>query len=124
VRALGVTEADAVDGGPLPRSFVARTTKVYGVPFASPRTVVDVAGCLPITTRPLHDGQDGDVVTVYELIALPLSAGVTQDTAASAFPAVANTPVGANGGPTGVTGADGPEEGLIPAAFSAFTVKK
>ena len=35
----GVTGADATDGAPVPTLFVARTVKVYGVPFVKPVTV-------------------------------------------------------------------------------------
>ena len=58
-------------------------------------------------------------------MALPPSAGAVQVTVAEAFPAVADTPVGALGAvlPLGVTGADAAEAGPVPTALVAVTVK-
>jgi hypothetical protein len=36
---VGVTGADGADAGPVPTLFVARTVKVYAVPFRRPVTV-------------------------------------------------------------------------------------
>ena len=63
-------------------------------------------------------------VTVYEVMALPpFDAGAVKLTIAWALPAVAVTPVGAPGGPTGVTLFEGLDAGPDPSAFVAFTVK-
>ncbi len=47
----------------------------------------------------------------------------TSVSATDPFPATPDTPVGAPGRPTGVTGLDGAESGPVPAAFTAATVK-
>ncbi len=47
--ALGVTELDGEDSGPVPAVLVADTVNVYAVPLVSPATVVEVAGGLPVT---------------------------------------------------------------------------
>jgi hypothetical protein len=41
--ATGVTAPDGADAAPNPNAFVARTVKVYAVPFVRPATVVDSA---------------------------------------------------------------------------------
>jgi hypothetical protein len=55
----------------------------------------------------------------------PLLVGGVQLTVAELFPAVAVTPVGAPGapGPVGVTAFDGADEGPVPDALVATTVK-
>ena len=47
--ALGVTDADAADAGPVPTAFVAVTVNVYAVPLLRPVTVVAVPGGDPVT---------------------------------------------------------------------------
>jgi len=91
---------------------------VYDVPFASPPIVIGLAE--PLAVRP-----PGDDVTVYDVIGEPpFEAGAAKDTVAAPLLAIAETAVGALGGPTGVTGVDGAEAGLAPpAAFLATTVR-
>jgi hypothetical protein len=47
--AVGVTEFDGADAGPVPTEFVALTVNVYAVPFVSPPIVAPVAGGDPVT---------------------------------------------------------------------------
>ena len=47
--AVGVTEFEDADAGPVPTAFVADTLNVYAVPLLSPLTVAVVAGGLPVT---------------------------------------------------------------------------
>ena len=61
--------------------------------------------------------------TVYDVIAAPpLDAGAVQLTVADAFPATADTAVGAPGTVMGTTTFDGVDAALVPAAFVAVTV--
>jgi hypothetical protein len=46
--AIGVTAFDAADGGPVPTLLLAVTVNVYGVPFASPVTLIDVQGAVQL----------------------------------------------------------------------------
>ena len=64
-------------------------------------------------------------VIVYAVIGLPPFDGAVHDTFAVAFPATADTPVGAAGavGAVGVTAAEAVEAGPGPMAFVAVTVK-
>src|SRR5437763_1774277 len=63
-------------------------------------------------------------VTVYAVTGEPPSeAGGVQVTTADALPAVAVTPVGASGTVIGVTGDEGVDGVLSPAALLAMTVK-
>ena len=60
------------------------------------------------------------------MIGLPPSGGAVQVTVAEALPAVAVTPVGAEGAVAaacGVTELDGADAGLVPMALVAVTVK-
>ena len=60
---------------------------------------------------------------MYDVIAAPpLLAGAVNDTAACAFPAVAETSVGVPGTVDGVTGLDGSDDSEEPALFVATTV--
>jgi hypothetical protein len=47
--AVGVTELDGAEAGPVPTELAAATVNVYAVPFVKPVTVADVAGGLPVT---------------------------------------------------------------------------
>jgi hypothetical protein len=47
--AVGVTEFDGAEAGPVPAALVAVTVKVYAVPFASPVTVIGLLEPLPVT---------------------------------------------------------------------------
>ncbi len=53
----------------------------------------------------------------------PLEAGALKVMFAVVLPGVAETPVGAPGTVTGVTGLDAVEAGPVPTALVAFTVK-
>jgi hypothetical protein len=65
----------------------------------------------------------GFEVTVYCVIGLPPSDdGAIHATVAVAFPAMAVTPVGASGGPVGVTPLEGADGTLVPTTFVATTV--
>jgi len=66
----------------------------------------------------------GEDVTVYTVMADPPSlAGAVKETDAEAFPAVAETPVGAPGTVAGVTDALGLLAEPIPTVLVALTVK-
>jgi hypothetical protein len=89
--AAGVTEFDAAEAIELPTAFVATITKVYGVPFVNPVTLMGEVA--PVAVMP--PGLD---VTVYPVITLPPSfVGAVNATLAERSPAVATTPVGAPG---------------------------
>jgi len=62
----------------------------------------DTVELRPVVVIPVHAGHAGDGEIVYPVIAEPPSeAGAVHDTTADAFPATANTPVGAPGAVTG-----------------------
>ena len=115
---FGLTLLEATDAFPVPMPFVAVTVNVYEVPLVSPLTVqASVAGNGDERVQVLASGVE---VTVYCIIAAPpLPAGAVQATEACALPGVAETPVGAPGTVRGVTGTDGAEGSLVPAAFVA-----
>ena len=99
--------------------FVATTVNVYAVPFVNPVTLTDVAPVVDPVAPP------GDAVTVYPVMGEPpLEAGAVHDTVANAFPATADTAVGAPGavGPVGVTAVDGADAAPGPMVFVATTV--
>ncbi len=96
--ALGVAAFDGDEPAPVPPPFVAETTNVYAVPFVSPGTTVAVAGGAPFTVVVAWATTPMNGVTVYEVIALPLSAGATQLTITEESAAEAETPEGASGG--------------------------
>jgi hypothetical protein len=88
---LGVTAVDAADGLELPAELVATTVKVYAVPLVRPVTVIGDAEPVPVSDPGLE-------VTVYPvMVEPPLDIGGVKLTVACAFPAVADTPVGAPG---------------------------
>jgi len=65
----------------------------------------------------------GAAVAVYAVMAAPpFDAGAVHDTVACSCPAAAVAPVGASGGPVGVTGSVVFDSGESPAALVAFTV--
>ena len=83
-----------------------------------PVTVMGLA-VLPVPVNP-----PGLEVTVYRVIALPpLEAGAVKLTVAWALPGVAEAPVGAPGTVAGVTEFEGADDGPVPAALVAVTVK-
>jgi len=105
-----------VADGPVPSAFVAVTVNVYAVPFTNPVTVIGEPG--PEAVKP-----PGLAVTVYCVIGSPpLLVGAAKLTTALPLPGMADTEVGAPGGPVGVTGEDGAEYGPVPTAFLAATV--
>jgi hypothetical protein len=68
--------------------------------LVSPVTVVEVAGGLPVTVTGVCAVEPTYGVTVYLVIALPpVLEGAVQLTVADPLPAVAVTPVGADGTP-------------------------
>ena len=93
--------------------------------MVSPVTDVLVAGGLPLTivgacaVVPMYG------VTVYSVIGLPPFEGAVQLTTAEPLPAVAVTAVGAAGAvtETGVTAGEAADEGPVPTALVAATVK-
>src|SRR4051812_4912447 len=95
----GVTAADAADSGPEPNAFTARTWKVYAVPFVRPVTTFVVA----VAERPVTvlTTEPPELTTIsWLVIGLPPSLAATvQLTVAWALAAVADTPLGADGGP-------------------------
>ena len=87
----GVTGADGSDGSLVPALLVAVTVKVYAVLFVSP--VICIGDTEPDAVPP-----PGLAVTVYDVIgAPPVEKGAVNATDALVFPAVAMTPVGADG---------------------------
>ena len=89
----GVTLLDGLEAAPDPSTFVAVTVNVYGVPFVRPVTVqescpLDHAHVLP----------PGELVTVYDVIAIPPSLdGAVQETVAWLSAPLAVGPVGLPG---------------------------
>src|SRR5262245_26215340 len=92
--ALGATPgvaAKALDAGPGPTAFVARTITVYAVPFARP--VIGHESPLVVQEAP-----PGAAVAVYEMTGEPPSlAGAAQVAVIRPSPAVAEASVGALG---------------------------
>ena len=85
--------------------------------MARPMTVIGEAA--PLAMMP-----PGDEVAVYEVIAdPPFEAGGVNATVACPLPAVAMPIVGAPGTAAGVTLFEGVDEGPVPVAFVAVTVK-
>ena len=83
----------------------------------SPVTVIGLDEPVPVFPP-------GFEVTVYPVIAEPPSlTGAVNVTVAWAFPAVADTPVGAPGTVPGVTEFEAALAGPVPLAFVAVTVK-
>lgn len=85
-----MTLFDAELSAPVPTAFVAFTLNVYAVPLVRPVTVIGD----PLPVAVMLPGVD---VTVYCVIALPPLLGALNETVACAFPAVAETLVGAPG---------------------------
>ena len=94
------------------------------MPFVSPNTVHETAGAIAMQ---LFD-PDVDCTMYLATVAPPLEIGAVHDTTdePSAFTertTVADTPVGAVGGPLGVTAREEADAGPVPATFVAVTVK-
>ena len=112
----GVTGVDGSEDRLVPMEFVAVTVKVYAVLVARPVTVTDV----PVVVAVTSPGAD---VTVYSVMGLPPSEpGAVHATTAETSLGVANTSVGASGGPMGITTLEGVELRLGPTEFVAVTV--
>jgi hypothetical protein len=111
----GVTEADTVDNAELPINVVAITLNVTPDPFVKPVTVAD-------RTFPTVTGLPTEGVTVYPVIVEPPSeAGAVQETDADALLATAVTPVGAPGGPFGITSGEYGEVNCALLLYAART---
>ena len=77
VTAVGVTEFDALEGGPVPAMLIAATVKVYAVAVVSPVMVVEVP--VPLIDSPPHPEQVGLATTVYPVMGdPPVLAGAVQ----------------------------------------------
>jgi hypothetical protein len=96
-------------------ALVALTVKVYSTPFVSPVTSIGLA--VPVAVWP-----PGEAVTVYCVIGLPPSGGAVKLIVARRLPRTAVTPVGAPGGPSGVTEFETPGS-PVPALVVAVTEK-
>src|SRR5579871_5713922 len=119
----GTTWFDADDGAPDPMTLAAVTVKSYVSPFVRPDTV-QCNG--PDDQVHVFDADElvetSNVATAYDVTGLPPSApGEDHDTTASAFPALALTPVGAAGTVAGVSDGEGLDTGDVPSAFVADT---
>lgn len=113
----GVTEAEAEDAAEFPTLLIALTVNVRAVPLVRSLNVA-------VRTLPTVCAEPEEGVTMYPVIsAPPFESGADQFTTAEAFPAVADTPVGAPATVAGVTGDDAEEEGEFPKLFFATTVK-
>jgi len=111
-----ITEDDASELALVPAAFVAVTVNVYAVIWVRPVIVADV----PLVVAVTPPGSD---VTVYSVIGLPPSeAGAVHETNAETSLGIANTSVGASGGPMGITALEGVELRLGPTEFVAVTV--
>ena len=111
----GVMELLDIELALVPILFVAVTVKVYATPFVSPVTVIhDV---VPVAKCPSFD------VTVYWVIAEPLSAGMSNVIVACPLPRVAWIFVGTSGTRAGITGLLIEETALVPSALTAETRK-
>jgi hypothetical protein len=115
---IGVTNAEGAEAGPVPELFVAVTVKVYGVSASRLETVHDSGPLAHVQVCP-----PGELVTVYPVIVLPLSAGAAHETVIAPQPRVVATPDGALGTWTGTTATDGFDADPGPTLFVAVTVK-
>ena len=97
----GITLPVADESGESPEAFFARTLNVYVVPFVKP---VNVQERFSVFTHAAGAVTAGVEITVYPVILLPpLDPGALQLTIEDALAFVPPTPVGAPGGPAGVT---------------------
>lgn len=92
-----MTAFDWPESGPGPMALAALTVNVEVVALVSPVMVAVVAGGEPVMVVAVCAVTPIYGVIVYPVIARPPFAGAVQDTVAEAFPAVADTPVGAAG---------------------------
>jgi len=116
---LGITTADAGEGGPAPFAFVAVTVHEYNFPFVNLLTTIgEFAPEADPAAPPLEDVQ----FALYPVIALPPSAGAANDTLACALPDAATGCAGAPGTVLGVTATDAADAGPSPFRFVAATV--
>ena len=111
-----VTEDDGSELALVPAAFSAVTANVYAVFCVRPVIVTEVLVVVAVTPP-------GSDVTVYSVIGLPPSeAGAVHETTAETSLGVANTSVGASGGPMGITTLEGVELRLGPTELVAVTV--
>jgi len=116
---LGITGTDAGDGALGPFAFVAVTVHEYDFPFVNDATTMGEPAPDADPAAPPFD----DTHTAPKLvIALPPSAGATNDTETCAFPNPTVGCAGADGTVLGITGADAGDGALVPFAFVAVTV--
>jgi hypothetical protein len=93
------------------------------VPSVKPVTVEEVAGGVPVIVLAGWAVEPMYGVIVYPVMAPPV-AGAVQVTVADVSPAVATTPVGAEGSGSGVATLEYDEVGPVPTALLAVTVKR
>ena len=116
---LGITGADAGDGGLVPFAFVAVTVHEYDFPFdRDPTEIGEVTAEFEPATPPFDELHEAS----KRMIMLPPSAGATNDTVNCPFPTPAVGCAGAAGIVLGTTGADAGDGALVPFAFVAVTV--
>ena len=116
---FGMTATDGDDAAPVPLAFVAATVHVYDFPFVNPPTTVGDAAS---EAEPVVPPFDDTHATWYPVIALPPSAGGTNDTVTCAFPATTVGCGGALGSVLGIAIADAADAAPVPFAFVAATV--
>src|SRR5436190_1479673 len=105
VGAVGVTELEAAESGPVPTALVAETLNVYERKSVGQGNGRVLAGGLPVSVVGVWAVGLMYGVAVWEVIALPPLPGAVHETVACVSPAVAVTLVGAAGavGAVGVT---------------------
>ena len=114
--ALGVTDALACAGAPVPAAFSALTRKRYAVPFVRPVTVKSRA---EVVAAVVQVAPSTDVSMRYEVTtAPPLAAGAVHVNVTNPSPAAVVTVVGALGVVAGVA-KTGSVAAPAPAAFVA-----
>jgi hypothetical protein len=111
---------------PLPTTFRPTTEKVYCVPFVRPSTV-QVKGLRSKPTVVEHVGPGTKeptavAVTKYWSTGSPFGVAAFHETVTCVFPRTVTTPVGARGGPAGITAADGGEAADVVTTLVEVTV--
>lgn len=81
-----------------------------------------IGEAMPLTNWPVGRPPTRTLTLKLVMAAPPLLAGGVNETVACAFPAAADTAVGAPGLVTGVTVFDAPEAGPVPTLLAAVTV--
>jgi hypothetical protein len=128
--AAGVMGPTSAEGTPVPTPLVLLTVKQYDDPLVSPLTAAvhaPVQGELTaLTSTGLVQVAGDDTAytwTEAPVMAEPLGLPAVHATAALPSPRTAETPVGAEGTPAGVTVSEAALGALAPWTFSATTVK-